>query len=215
MMLQRIKIFLHDLTDFNLEEPSRSIRDEIIKDLSPIHEEIYTTEEDIIKEPMSEDSSMVPEPQVFHCCICGKEVSANEEIERLKTQIEGIVSDFTLMGYECCIELLCHQCASSLGSGQQMALQANHFCFCWGNRDWNDELRTIAKYYGEEFAQQSRSNHEDLRHKVIVDDLDEYKIMRQVLRRINFRYPRKDISALLTEPEKRVYEKFTGKKING
>ena len=209
-MIRSIKVFLKDLTDFVLEEqPEMDI-------LSPAGSEVE--QEDSQKENEVETTEvngnkLEPEIQLLKCKICGKSITWKEEADTQKTEIEGIVAEMQLMGSECCVELFCYQCASMMAKNQNLPLQPYHFCFYWGNKDWNDELREIAKYYGEEFAQKSRANQEDFRHKVIIDNLDEYKTMLQVLRRMNFRYPRKDITALLTEPEKRTYERFTGKKL--
>lgn len=209
-MIKIFKKFLKDLTDFNNDE---SVQEEDEQNAG----KMPVTRDPIIKAKEIADKQLSvsidePEPQLSHCSVCGKAITSNETCGRLKTEIERFISEYNQLGCECDIELHCHQCACSLGTGQQLALQPVHFCFCWGNRDWNKELREIARYYGEEYAQQCRGDHKDLRHKVIADNIDEYKVMLQVLRRMTFRYSRKDITALLTEPEKRVYEKFTGKK---
>lgn len=208
-MLESIISFLKDLADLNHEDrPEEEVFEQEVPEEIPISvpEEAKPNVETVIVEEKK--------PQYMTCDVCGKHITWKESVESQKVEIEGIVAELQLMGYECDVDFLCHQCASVIEKDDPLSLQPYHFCFNWGNKDWNDELREIAKYYGKEFAQKSRSNHNDLRHKVIIDNTDEFKIMLQVVRRMNFRYPRKDISALLTEPEKRVYEKFTGEKFS-
>lgn len=201
-MIRRIQSFLKDLADFSIEEQTEL---EVRSSEGP-----EVVQENPQKEK-KEEATIVDTPRQLTCDICGKTITWKEVVDEQKAEIEGIVAEMQLMGCECSVDLLCHQCAFMMAKDQNLSLQPYHFCFYWGNKDWNDELREIAKYYGEEFAQKTRTNQEDLRHKVIIDNPEEYKMMLQVLRRMNFRYPRKDITSLLTEPEKRVYKKFTGK----
>lgn len=192
----------------------KTLKSEVRKSYFETEEETFpleTTEEEIQK---PDEAIIIEKPtrvKSVSCHTCGHELPAmnSEQKEKLE-KILHIVAEMNELGFTTSIEVLCADCANLIVSDVSYAQGEPHYCFCYGEKEWNDELRRIARYYGPEMAQKMRHPDQDFRHKVITDEIDDYVSLLRIMRRIQFRFPRRDIHLLLSPIEYQLYTTMTG-----